>query len=68
MNITIIKGEHSKLKNEELDLFESQYGQINIKEIDDIHDRYLIIDKDVCYALGASLNYVGKKLFTINKV
>lgn len=67
-NITIIKGEHSKLKNEELELFESQYGHINIKEIDDIHDRYLIIDKDVCYALGASLNYAGKKLFTINKV
>lgn len=68
VNITIIKGKHSKLKNEELELFESQYGQINIKEIDDIHDRYLIVDNDVCYALGASLNYVGKKLFTINKV
>ncbi len=68
VNITIIKGKHSKLKNEELELFESQYGHIDIKEIDDIHDRYLIIDNDVCYALGASLNYAGKKLFTINKV
>lgn len=68
VDITIIKGEHSKLKNEEVELFESQYGQINIKVISDIHDRYLIADEDVCYALGTSLNYAGKKLFTINKV
>ena len=68
VNIAIIKGEHSKLKDEEVDLFESQYGLITIKTMDDIHDRYLIIDNDICYSLGASLNYAGKKLFTINKV
>ena len=65
---TIIKGEHSKLKDEEVELFKTQYGKLNIKTIDDIHDRYLIIDKDVCYSLGTSLNYAGKKLFTINKI
>ena len=65
---TIIKGEHSKLKDEEVELFKTQYGKLNTKTIDDIHDRYLIIDKDVCYSLGTSLNYAGKKLFTINKI
>lgn len=68
VEITIIKGEHSKLKDEEVELFKTQYGKLNIKTIDDIHDRYLIIDKDVCYSLGTSLNYAGKKLFTINKI
>lgn len=68
VEITIIKGEHSKLKDEEVELFKTQYGQLNIKTIDDIHDRYLIIDKNVCYSLGTSLNYAGKKLFTINKI
>ena len=68
VEITIIKGERSKLKDEEVELFKTQYGQLNIKAIDDIHDRYLIIDNDVCYSLGTSLNYAGKKLFTINKI
>ncbi|MCR4661568.1 MAG: ORF6N domain-containing protein [Clostridia bacterium] len=68
VKIIIIKGDHSKLKDEEVELFETQYGLINIKMVNDIHDRYLIIDNDVCYSLGTSLNYAGKKLFTINKI
>ena len=68
VKITIIKGEHSKLKDEDVKLFEAQYGIINVETIDDIHDRYLIIDNDICYSLGTSLNYAGKKLFTINKI
>ena len=68
VEITIVKGEHAKLKKEEVDLFKAQYGSIIIKAINDIHDRYLIIDNDICYSLGTSLNYAGKKLFTVNKV
>lgn len=60
--------ENSKLNNEEVKLFKFQYGHIDVRVINDIHDRYLIIDSNVCYALGTSLNYAGKKLFTINKV
>ena len=68
VNITVIKGKRSKLKTEEVKLFELQYGLIHVKTVDDIHDGYLILDDDVCYALGTSLNCAGKKLFTINKI
>ncbi len=68
VKITIVKGGHSKLLDKEVEIFEIQYGLINIKMVDDIHDRYLIIDNDICYSLGTSLNYAGKKLFTINKI
>ena len=31
-------------------------------------DRFLIIDKRICYSLGASLNYAGKKAFAITQI
>ena len=68
VKITIVKGKYSKLKQEEIRIFESQYGLIAIKNKNDIHDRYLIIDNEICYSLGSSLNFAGKKLFTITKI
>lgn len=57
-----------KLENEELSRFESQYGVIKVRTLSNLHDRFLIIDEEECYDLGASLNYAGKKLFMINKI
>lgn len=66
--VYIYKSEQSKLKDEEIELFEMEYGKVIVKTINTIHDRYLIIDDNECYSLGASLNYAGKKLFTINRI
>lgn len=67
VELTICSSHLSKLEKEEIEKFESQYGKINIKQLDDNHDRYLIIDSEECYQLGASLNYAGKKMFSIIK-
>lgn len=67
VKLTICSSHLSKLEKEEIEKFESQYGKINIKQLDDNHDRYLIIDSEECYQLGASLNYAGKKMFSIIK-
>ena len=64
----ICNGPKSKLDNEEITRFESQYGAIEVKTLTDLHDRFLIIDGKECYDLGTSLNYAGKKLFAINKI
>ena len=58
----------SKITKEEIEIFISQYRDIRINQTETIHDRFLIIDKNECYALGASLNYAGKKTFAINKI
>lgn len=68
ISITVVNGPQSKLKPEEIELFRTQYGPIELKTFDDIHDRYLIIDNEICFSLGTSLNSAGKKLFTINKI
>lgn len=67
VKLTICSSHLSKLEKEEIEKFELQYGKINIKQLDDNHDRYLIIDSEECYQLGASLNYAGKKMFSIIK-
>ena len=67
VELTICLSHSSKLENDEIAKYESQYGKITIKYLDDNHDRYLIIDNVECYQLGASLNYAGKKMFSITK-
>ena len=67
VELTICLSHSSKLENDEISKYESQYGKISIKHLDDNHDRYIIIDNKECYQLGASLNYAGKKMFSIIK-
>ena len=68
VKVTIYKSEYSKLKHEEIEAFNKQYGEIVVEEYNDAHNRYLIIDSNEVYDLGTSLNRIGGKLFMINKV
>ncbi len=67
VNLKLCISHLSKLEADEIDRFESQYGKIAIKYLDNNHDRYLILDNEECYQLGASLNYAGKKMFSVIK-
>ena len=67
VELTICTSHLSKLETDEINKFESQYGPITIKYLDNNHDRYLILDNEEWYQLGASLNYAGKKMFSIIK-
>lgn len=46
----------------------SQYEQITIKTFDKSHDRFLIIDNNIVYHLGASLKDLGKKWFAFSLI
>lgn len=54
----------------ELDLkkHNSQYEEITIKTFDKSHDRFLIIDNNIVYHLGASLKDLGKKWFAFSLI
>ena len=67
VQVLVVTSNPSKIEMEELNKFKSQYGEIVIKQLDNNHDRYLIVDNEECYNLGASLNYLGKKSFSIIK-
>ena len=45
-----------------------QYPKIEAKIFKDSHDRFLIIDKNETYLIGASLKDLGKKIFAFSKM
>lgn len=45
--------------------FESQYGELRVGRTTDYHDRFLVIDDEFIYHVGASLKDAGKKTFAI---
>jgi len=46
----------------------SQYGHFEVKQFTKSHDRFLIIDENEIYHLGASLKDLGKKWFAFSKL
>ncbi len=52
----------------DLDKHNQQYSPIEIKEIKNFHDRFLIIDEKEVYLIGASLKDLGKKVFAFSKI
>lgn len=56
-------------KQLELDLqkYNAQYPNIELKKFDSSHDRFLIIDGKEVYHIGASLKDLGKKWFAFSK-
>ncbi len=55
-------------KEAQLDLkkYSSQYPDIDIKQFNKSHDRFLIIDNETVYHIGASLKDLGKKWFAFS--
>jgi hypothetical protein len=45
----------------------AQYDPVNIYELANCHDRFLLID-GVVYLIGASLKVLGKKLFGFSRM
>lgn len=52
----------------DIEKFSLQYGQIEINEFSLSHDRFLIIDENELYHIGASLKDLGKKWFAFSKM
>jgi hypothetical protein len=52
----------------DLERHNSQYPPISIRELRESHDRFLIIDRNELYHIGASLKDLGKKWFAFSKL
>ena len=52
----------------DLDKFNKQYEPIEIKIFTKSHDRFLIIDQETVYHIGASLKDLAKKWFAFSKI
>ena len=68
VRVQVFISSKAKLTQGDIDAFNEQYGNLEIIFDDNFHDRFVIVDRAILYHLGASLNYIGKKVFAITKI
>lgn len=56
---------NTKLTATDVAKFNSQYSMLTVKHTNAFHDRFLILDHNEAYHVGASLKDAGKKCFAI---
>ena len=66
VNIVLVTSSHYLTKTD-INKFNKQYPNLNIKYSNIFHDRFIIIDNTL-YHCGASLKDLGKKCFAISKM
>jgi len=68
INFTIITKSISKQFKLDIEKYNSQYKNLKIQTSNKFHDRFLIIDGEEAYHIGASLKDLGKKVFGFSKI
>lgn len=65
--VIIYTSHNSKLLDNDINMFNNQYGGVEIRYTSKVHDRYIILDKIKLYHLGHSIKDLGKKIFSISE-
>jgi len=68
VKVIIITKENNKLSKLDIEKYNKQYNNLKVIYDDTFHDRYFILDNKTIYHCGASINGIGKKTFSINKI
>jgi hypothetical protein len=63
-----VKKYKTKLYNLDVKRHNTQYPEIEVKQLKKLHDRFLIIDNKTLYPIGVSLKDLGKKWFALSKI
>ena len=62
----IITKRKSNLNATDINKYNKQYHNLKIIYNETFHDRYIIIDNNIIYHCGASINHAGSRTFSIN--
>jgi hypothetical protein len=68
VNVLLLTKTTSKQLELDIKKVNEQYGNFELKAFSKSHDRFLIIDEQEVYHLGASLKDLGKKWFAFSKM
>lgn len=68
VSMTIYTQKRTRLSETDIENFNAQYPTLEVKHTKVFHDRFLILDKEIAYHIGASLKDAGKKCFGINLI
>ena len=58
----------ARITKKDVETFNAQYSELVIQRTTEFHDRFLILDGNIGYHIGASIKDAGKKCFGINKI
>lgn len=58
----------NSLSKIDVEKYNKQYNNLKIIYSNIFHDRFIIIDNNIIYHLGASINHAGRRIFAINKL
>ncbi len=58
----------TRLLGKDIDIFNKQYGNLEVKYTTKVHDRYIVIDQAKLYLLGHSIKDIGKKVSSISEL
>ncbi len=68
VNVTVWTHPRTRLDQHDIDAFNAQYPQLEVRHTTAFHDRFLILDGAQGYFVGASLKDAGKKSFAISRI
>ena len=68
LNVIIITKSNNLLTKQDVEKYNKQYHNLRVLYDNTYHDRYFIIDNDILYHCGASINRIGYKTFSITEV
>lgn len=68
VSCAIFSNNISKQLKQDTEKFNKQYGKLSLHKFDKAHDRFLILDRNEVYHIGASLKDLGKKWFAFTKM
>ena len=68
VKVVIYTSAKAKLLESDIISFNNQYGDLQIEYVNNVHDRFIIIDRKKLYHLGHSIKDLGKKIFSINEL
>ncbi len=68
VNAVVWTHPRTRLNQYDVDTFNAQYPQLEVRHTTAFHDRFLILDGAEGYFVGASLKDAGKKSFAISRI
>ncbi len=68
VEVVILTSNKSNIQNIDVQKFNKEYPILKIAKTNKFHDRFIILDNEEMYHLGASIKDLGKKCFGINKI
>lgn len=68
VEVVILTLDKSNIEKIDIQKFNQEYPVLKVAKTNKFHDRFIVIDNNEMYHLGASIKDLGKKCFGINRI